>query len=195
MAPAPHPHCRRAPRSAAAELEDSTMQCFVPAFFSSFLSLLTASLLLASPVARAQTQEQFTRNAQAFAARAAFPMVAVQETSPGQWVQIQARATGAKWAIKPAAANSTALVATVTVDVYWVVSETKPTRDEAADQGDLVANRVERLELEYLPVSGGWAFARGRSTARGQTTELQASPPSAGFVPSAWAAQGFVVKP
>jgi len=134
------------------------MQCFVPAFFSSFLSLLTASLLLASPVARAQTQEQFTRNAQAFAARAAFPMVAVQETSPGQWVQIQARATGAKWAVKPAAANSTALVATVTVDVYWVVSETKPTRDEAADQGDLVANRVERLELEYLPVSGGWAL-------------------------------------
>lgn len=164
-------------------------------FFPAFAPLLMALLLLASPAASAQSQEQFTRNAQAFAARAAFPMVAVQEASPGQWVQIQARATGAKWAIKPSAPNSTALIASVTVDVYWVVSETKATRDEAADQGDLVANRVERLELEYLPVSGGWAFAKGRSTARGQTTDIQLRPPSGGFVPSAWVAEGFVVKP
>ncbi len=158
------------------------------------LSALGLALFLA-PSAHAQSQSQFTGNASAFAARAAYPTIVVQEseTQKGQWQQLQARAINSKWAVRPIDAKSTALVATVSIDLFSGAGELKPTRDEAGETAEIFLNKVEHVDLEYLPTATGWSFSKGRSTAGGKTTDIVPPPPGV-FSPAGWLIQGFTPK-
>lgn len=163
-------------------------------FFASLATL--CAVAVAATGAQAQTSEQFTKNAATFAARAAYPMIVVQEAAvKGQWVQMVARVTNSKWTVKRTDPGQVPLLATVSLDLYSGVSEPKANKDDAADIPELPLTKVERIELEYLPAAGGWAFSKGSSTARSQTTVLQAGTSSDTFSPSNWVIQGFTVKP
>jgi hypothetical protein len=155
------------------------------------------ALALAPAAVLSQTHEQFTSNAATFAARAAYPMIVVQEAATkGQWVQMVARVTNSKWSTKRSEPGQVALSAAVSLDLYSGVSEPKPTKDEANDIAELPLTKVERIELEYLPrAGGGWVFSKGSSTSRGQVTALQPGAATDGFSPSNWVIQGFSVKP
>lgn len=156
------------------------------------LFALCASLLVGN--AQAQTAEQFSRNAGVFAARAAYPMVVIREADArGQWVQLQARMSGSKWNIRRIDPALPPLVATVSFDMFSGTSAPQATKADAEAIGDLVLSNAERIELEYLQTPTGWAFSKGRSTARGQTTAVVPPPPGV-FSPAGWAIDGFTVK-
>lgn len=153
------------------------------------------ALGLLAGAAQAQSPSQFTSNASAFAARAAYPTIVVQEsaTNKGQWQQVQARAINSKWAVKPIDPKSTAMVATVGIDLFSGAGELKPTKDEAGDTAEIFLNKVEHVDLEFLPTATGWAFSKGRSTAGGKVTEIVPPPPGV-FSPAGWLIQGFTPK-
>lgn len=153
---------------------------------------LCATLLVVS--AQAQTAEQFSRNAGVFAARAAYPMVVIRETDArGQWVMLQARMSGSKWNIRRVDPALPPLVATASFDMFSGISAPQATKPDAEAIADLVLSTAERIELEYLQTPTGWAFSKGRSTSRGQTTAVVPPPPGV-FSPAGWAIDGFSVK-
>jgi hypothetical protein len=144
----------------------------------------------------AQTPEQFAKNAEAFAAQASSAMIVVRQTfQKDAWTKVQARLASAKWDVKKTDSLLTPTIAIVVIELQSGVSGRYASTEEAEAASGIPWTFLERVELEYVPTSTGWAINKGRTFHHDLKQWLPAKehPDPTMFTPIGWAIKGFAI--
>jgi hypothetical protein len=147
--------------------------------------------------AEGQTPDQFAKNASAFVENGSLPVYSVRESfKKDAWVKVQARVADAKWDVKKTDSLLAPVIAVVVLDLQSGVSDRLATRETAEAVSNIPWDVTERLELEYVPTTTGWAFSKGRVFNRDLKHWFQAKthPDASVFTPQGWAIKGLAVE-
>lgn len=144
--------------------------------------------------AKAQTPEQFSKNAAAFTASSTEIVRTAGPTSE-KWVKISARLKNVKWDVKKTDSLLNPVIALVTFTLSTGISERVDSKEDA-QLAQLGSFMDDVTELTYIPTKSGWQFSDGRkySSSLNSWFEIRLPLDPLFFTPQRWAVEGFGIQ-